>query len=81
MLDPDRVTLRRVLQGKEGAQPPVVSGGAIGTTVRQALRLMSLHDVSQLPVMDRERCVGLGDRLVTVGQEPGGRESARRDGE
>jgi cystathionine beta-synthase len=26
--------------------------------VRQALRLMSLHDVSQLPVMDQERCVG-----------------------
>jgi cystathionine beta-synthase len=31
---------------------------APSTTVRQALRLMSLHDVSQLPVMDRERCVG-----------------------
>jgi cystathionine beta-synthase len=26
--------------------------------VRQALRLMSLHDVSQLPVMDGDNCVG-----------------------
>jgi len=31
---------------------------APGTTVRQALRLMSLHDVSQLPVMDAANCVG-----------------------
>jgi cystathionine beta-synthase len=29
-----------------------------GATVRQALRLMSLHDVSQLPVMDGTNCVG-----------------------
>ena len=26
--------------------------------MRQALRLMSLHDVSQLPVMDGSNCVG-----------------------
>ncbi len=31
---------------------------APGTTVRQALRLMALHDVSQLPVMDGDGCVG-----------------------
>ena len=31
---------------------------APGATVRQALRLMSLHDVSQLPVMDGPNCVG-----------------------
>jgi cystathionine beta-synthase len=57
MLDPDRVTLGDVMKGKDGAQPAVVTV-APATTVRQALRLMSLHDVSQLPVMDRERCVG-----------------------
>ncbi len=57
MLDPDRVTLGDVMRGKDGAQPAVVTV-APATTVRQALRLMSLHDVSQLPVMDRERCVG-----------------------
>jgi cystathionine beta-synthase len=57
MLEPDRVTLADVTRVKDGGQPTVVSV-APGTTVRQALRLMSLHDVSQLPVMDRERCVG-----------------------
>ena len=57
MLDPDRVTLALVLQGKQGEQPAVVST-APGATVRQALRLMSLHDVSQLPVMDGDHCVG-----------------------
>jgi cystathionine beta-synthase len=31
---------------------------APGQTVRQALRLMNLHDVSQLPVMDGSTCVG-----------------------
>jgi len=57
MLEPDRVTLFDVLRGKDSTGPAVVSV-APGSTVRQALRLMSLHDVSQLPVMDRERCVG-----------------------
>ncbi len=57
MLEPDRVTLFEVLRGKDATGPAVV-GAAPGSTVRQALRLMSLHDVSQLPVMDRERCVG-----------------------
>ena len=31
---------------------------APGATVRQALGLMALHDVSQLPVMDGPECVG-----------------------
>jgi cystathionine beta-synthase len=57
MLDADRVTLADVLHGKDAAAPAVVSV-VPGSTVRQALRLMTLHDVSQLPVMDRERCVG-----------------------
>jgi cystathionine beta-synthase len=57
MLDPDRVSLALVLEGKQGDQPAVVSA-APGATVRQALRLMALHDVSQLPVMDGDHCVG-----------------------
>ena len=40
------------------ATTPVIVSIAPGTTVRQALRLMSLHDVSQLPVMDGANCVG-----------------------
>jgi cystathionine beta-synthase len=60
LLEADRTTLGFVLQAKtrhSGATPVVVSVQP-GTTVRQALRLMSLHDVSQLPVMDGANCVG-----------------------
>jgi len=57
MLDSPRVTLMHVLGRKEGETPPVVST-APGATVRQALGLMTLHDVSQLPVMEGQNCVG-----------------------
>ncbi len=60
LLDADRSTLESVLHAKrheDGDTPHIVSVAA-GTTVRQALRLMSLHDVSQLPVMDGTNCVG-----------------------
>src|SRR6478672_11528402 len=60
MLDADRKTLAFVLEAKArgGGDTPVVVSVGSGTTVRQALRLMSLHDVSQLPVMDGANCVG-----------------------
>jgi len=62
LLDADRTTLGFVLQAKaghgSGGKTPVVVSVQPGTTVRQALRLMSLHDVSQLPVMDGTNCVG-----------------------
>jgi cystathionine beta-synthase len=62
LLDADRTTLGFVLQAKAGqvggGKTPVVVSVQPGTTVRQALRLMSLHDVSQLPVMDGSNCVG-----------------------
>jgi cystathionine beta-synthase len=57
LLDADRATVAHVLGTKEGNAPVIVSV-APGQTVRQALRLMSLHDVSQLPVMDGATCVG-----------------------
>jgi cystathionine beta-synthase len=57
MLEGDRMTLGQLLGAKEGTAPAVISVTP-GTTVRQALRLMGLHDVSQLPVMDGEACVG-----------------------
>src|SRR5687767_11098540 len=57
MLDADRATVGHVLGAKEGSAPVIVSV-APGQTVRQALRLMNLHDVSQLPVMDGATCVG-----------------------
>jgi cystathionine beta-synthase len=59
MLDADRTTLAFVLEAKaRGGDTPLVVSVGSGTTVRQALRLMSLHDVSQLPVMDGANCVG-----------------------
>lgn len=57
MLDSSRVTLSQVLGIKETETPGVV-GTTPGATVRQALGLMSLHDVSQLPVMEDGNCVG-----------------------
>jgi cystathionine beta-synthase len=57
LLDADRTTLASVLSAKPPTDHPVVSV-APGTTVRQALRLMSLHDVSQLPIMEEANCVG-----------------------
>ncbi len=61
LLDADRTTLDRVLQTKRGdgnGEAPTIVSVTPGTTVRQALRLMSLHDISQLPVMDGANCVG-----------------------
>ena len=57
LLDADKTTLASVLSTKPPTDHPVVSV-APGTTVRQALRLMALHDVSQLPIMDGINCVG-----------------------
>jgi cystathionine beta-synthase len=60
LLDADRTTLAFVLEAKARAEqgtPQIVSVPP-GATVRQALRLMSQHDVSQLPVMDGANCVG-----------------------
>ena len=57
LLDADKTTLASVLSTKPPTDHPVVSV-APGTTVRQALRLMALHDVSQLPIMDGTNCVG-----------------------
>lgn len=57
MLDAPRITLRDVLRQKDGALEAIVSTTA-GATVRQAIGLMALHDVSQLPVMDDGNCVG-----------------------
>jgi cystathionine beta-synthase len=57
MLDSSRITLANVLNGKTGKAPAVVSV-APGASVRQALGLMGVHDVSQLPVMDDGDCIG-----------------------
>ncbi len=58
MLDHDRVTLGQLMNEKDGRSDRAVISVGPGASVRQALRLMSLHDVSQLPVMDGSDCVG-----------------------
>ncbi|HEX5435586.1 MAG TPA: pyridoxal-phosphate dependent enzyme [Gemmatimonadaceae bacterium] len=57
LLEPDHVSLAYILDAKPQPAPSVVST-APGASVRQALRLMNLHDVSQLPVMEGADCVG-----------------------
>jgi cystathionine beta-synthase len=57
LLDADRTPLGHVLRSKPDHKTDIVAI-APGQTVRQALRLMHLHDVSQLPVMENGNCVG-----------------------
>jgi cystathionine beta-synthase len=61
LLDAERVTLGHLLETKADSGrggPATLVQTAPGALVRQALGLMKLHDVSQLPVMDGDRCVG-----------------------
>ena len=57
MLETEHVTLGDMLVRKDSDAPAIVSV-APAAGVRQALNLMALHDVSQLPVMDGNECVG-----------------------
>ncbi|MGH7693790.1 MAG: pyridoxal-phosphate dependent enzyme [Gemmatimonadaceae bacterium] len=57
LLEADKATLSDLIRRKQDEGPGIVSTTP-GATVRQALRLMALHDVSQLPVMDGPVCVG-----------------------
>jgi cystathionine beta-synthase len=58
LLEPDRATLAHLLQHKGGGDAPPLVTTAPGALVRQAIGLMKLHDVSQLPVLDGDRSVG-----------------------
>jgi cystathionine beta-synthase len=57
MLDGERISIAQLLANKRGDAPVIVSTTP-GASVRQALRLMALHDISQLPVLDGRDCVG-----------------------
>jgi cystathionine beta-synthase len=58
LLEPDRVTLGDLLDHKGDGAPVTLVSAAPGQLVRQALGLMRLHDVSQLPVLENGECVG-----------------------
>jgi len=58
MLDVEKATLLQIIEGKSSSGAGAVVSLAPTNTVRQAITLMSLHDVSQLPVMDGGNCVG-----------------------
>ncbi len=58
-LIPERITLRFVLQAKRGV-PQLISIDPV-TTVRKALDLLSEHNISQLPVLDKGTSVGSVD--------------------
>ena len=58
LLEPDRVTLGDLLAHKGEGAPDTLVSAAPGQLVRQALGLMRLHDVSQLPVLENGECIG-----------------------
>jgi cystathionine beta-synthase len=57
ILEPERVTVGRLVGAKENGAPALVHVGP-EATVRQALNLMSTYNVSQLPVLDGGDGVG-----------------------
>jgi cystathionine beta-synthase len=71
LLEPDRATLGDLLRHKQRDETPPLVTTTSGMLVRQALGLMKLHDVSQLPVLDGDACVGsvTEHQLVTRGLE------------
>jgi cystathionine beta-synthase len=58
LLEPDHVTLGNLVEHKGDGAPATLVSAAPGQLVRQALGLMRLHDVSQLPVLEGGECVG-----------------------
>src|SRR5690606_31615820 len=57
LLEPERITAGDMLQRKDGPEIPLVWVEP-GTPTRQALKLITEHDISQLPVCRDGRCVG-----------------------
>jgi cystathionine beta-synthase len=64
LLEPERLTAREMLERK-GHDAPALISVERATPVREALRLMTDYDISQLPVCDGPDCVGsLPEALV-----------------
>jgi cystathionine beta-synthase len=58
LLEADHLTLGNLLEHKGDGAPAELVSAVPGLLVRQALGLMRLHDVSQLPVLDEGQCIG-----------------------
>jgi cystathionine beta-synthase len=57
LLEPERMTAGEVVDRKDGGAPPLVSV-LPGATTREALALITQHDISQVPVCEGDRCIG-----------------------
>jgi cystathionine beta-synthase len=57
LLEPERMTAGDMLARKDGGAPPLVLVRP-GATTREALQLITQHDISQIPVCDEGECVG-----------------------
>ena len=58
LLEPERISLAHIVTEKQQGAPAGIISVTPTATVRQAMGQMSLHNVSQLPVMDAGNCVG-----------------------
>ncbi len=70
-LVPERVTVRYALEGKKGI-PQLISIDP-ASTIRRALDLISQHNISQMPVLDKGKAVGSieeSDLMSAVLQNP-----------
>lgn len=65
LLDAEPITVAQTLTRKTNGAPPLVSV-APNATVRQALNLMGTYNVSQLPVLDEDQCVGAVSEQVLM---------------
>ena len=57
LLETERITAAALLDAKENGAPPLVIV-APSATVRQALNLMGSYNISQLPVVQNDECLG-----------------------
>jgi cystathionine beta-synthase len=73
MLEPERLTVRDLVERKDGAAPSLVSVGR-DAPARDALSLITEHDISQLPVCDDDECVGVVSEstlMTRIIEDPG----------
>jgi cystathionine beta-synthase len=72
LLEPERLTAGEMLLRKDGPEIPLVIVEP-GTTTREALALITRHDISQLPVCREGRCIGSlseGTLMARVIEQP-----------